>query len=163
LQLSINLVCVSAVASQSINDVFSATYDNYRIVANFSQSDNSSGLGLRVRVSGSDLTTSTYKWARIFNFSSNANYQGSNSDSSTSIDVPGGFNDRGLFIFDVGNPFNAFNTIFHQRASFINSASNAYNFTVSGAVNNTTSYTGFTIFPGAGTITGTISTYGVAK
>ena len=82
--------------------MFSAPYDNYRVVMNFAQSDNTSGIGMRVRVAGSDLTSSTYKWSRYFNFSNDGAYLGGNSNSATSIDIPGGFNDRGLFVFDFG-------------------------------------------------------------
>jgi hypothetical protein len=158
----INTTSFSAVASQSINDVFSATYDNYRVVMNISQSA-AVGLAFRVRVAGADLTTATYKWSRYFNFSNDGAYASSIDNTASSIDVPGGMADRGFFVFDIGNPFNAFNTHVQERASFINSSAHSYNFTVSGSVNNTTSYTGFTIFPGSGTFTGTISVYGVAK
>ena len=160
--VKLNTTSFSAVSSQSINDVFSATYDNYRIIANIAQTD-AVGMAFRVRVGGSDLTTSTYKWARYFNYSNDGAYANSVSNSATSIDIPGGVADRGFFVFDIGNPFSAFNTHLQERVNFINSSAHAYNFTVSGSVNNTTSYTGFTIFPGSGTITGTISVYGVNK
>ena len=153
---------ISAVASQSINDVFSATYDNYRVIANIAQSADV-GISLRVRVGGSDLTTSTYKWSRYFNYSADGSYANSVSNSATSIDVPAGVLDRGFMIWDFGNPFNAFNTHIQNRTSFINSVNASYNFTGSGSVNNTTSYTGFTLFPTSGTITGNVSVYGYNK
>ena len=52
----INTTSFSAVASQSINDVFSTTYDNYFIVANILPSTNLS-LQLRLRASGSDYVS----------------------------------------------------------------------------------------------------------
>ena len=65
-------------------------------------------------------------------------------------------------VWDFGNPFNAFNTHIQNRTSFI-SAAGSYNFTGSASVNNTTSYTGFTLFPTSGTITGNVSVYGYTK
>jgi hypothetical protein len=157
------VVSFTSASAISLNDVFSTSYDNYRLIANVSQSDSSVGMACRVRVSGSDLTSSTYKWARYFNFSNDAAYLGGNSNSTTSMDIPGGITDRSLIIFDIGNPFNLFNTHVQIRTSFLNSSSFSYNFTNTGSVNNTLSYTGFTIFPSAGTITGTISVYGYNK
>jgi hypothetical protein len=157
------VVSFTSASAISLNDVFSTSYDNYRLIANVSQSDSSVGMACRVRVSGSDLTSSTYKWARYFNFSNDASYLGGSNNSTTSIDVPGGITDRSLIIFDIGNPFNLFNTHVQIRSSFLNSSSFSYNFTTTGSVNNTLSYTGFTIFPSAGTITGTISVYGYNK
>jgi hypothetical protein len=157
------VVSFTSASAISLNDVFSTSYDNYRLIANVSQSDSSVGMACRVRVSGSDLTSSTYKWARYFNFSNDAAYLGGSNNSTTSMDIPGGITDRSLIIFDIGNPFNLFNTHVQIRSSFLNSGSFSYNFTNTGSVNNTLSYTGFTIFPSAGTITGTISVYGYNK
>jgi hypothetical protein len=158
----LSTVSFSGVSSQSVNDVFSATYDNYRVIANISQSADVA-IALRVRVGGSDLTTSTYKFSRYFNNSSDGAYANSASNSATSIDVPAGLLDRGFMVWDFGNPFNAFNTHIQNRTSFINSGSSSFNFTGSASVNNTTSYTGFTLFPTSGTITGNVSVYGYNK
>jgi hypothetical protein len=158
----LNTTSFSAVASQSINDVFSTTYDNYRVVMNIAQTD-AVGLNFRVRVGGSDLTSATYKWSRYFNNSNAGGYASSNDNAASSIDIPGGISNRGFFVFDIGNPFNAFHTHVQLRSNFINGDGHSFNFTNSGSVNNTTSYTGFTITAGSGTFTGTISTFGVAK
>ena len=155
-------VSFSAASTVSLNDVFNSTYDNYRVIGNISQSADVA-ITLRVRVGGSDLTTSTYKWSRYFNYSADGTYANSVSNSATSIDVPAGILDRGFMIWDFANPFNAFNTHIQNRSSFINSANASYNFTGNGSVNNTTSYTGFTLIASSGTMTGTLSVYGINK
>ena len=60
----INTTTFSAVSSQSVNDVFSATYDNYKIVCQFSSSADQE-VFFRLRASGSDLTTSVYRTGNI--------------------------------------------------------------------------------------------------
>ena len=55
----LNTTSFSGVTSQSINDVFSATYDNYKIVFSIVGANNvDKRVSLRLRVSGSDVTTS---------------------------------------------------------------------------------------------------------
>jgi hypothetical protein len=54
----INTTSFSAVASQSINTVFNSTYDNYKVILQFTTL--TGGLTLRLRASGSDNSTSNY-------------------------------------------------------------------------------------------------------
>lgn len=54
----INTTSFSAVASQSFNSVFSATYDNYKII--LTTTSLTGGLTFRLRASGSDDSTSNY-------------------------------------------------------------------------------------------------------
>jgi hypothetical protein len=63
------------------------------------------------------------------------------------------------FNVDLQNPFLSKNTIiFSQRASVATNLSGAF---TSGFLNDTTSYTDFTVFPASGTLTGgTIRVYG---
>ena len=63
----LNTTSFSAVASQSVNDVFSATYDNYKIILNIDSTSSASyDLVLRLRVGGSDLSTTVYTYGGIF-------------------------------------------------------------------------------------------------
>ena len=55
----INTTSFSGVTTQSINDVFSATYDYYYILANI-DAPGSANLTFRLRASGSDLSSSVY-------------------------------------------------------------------------------------------------------
>jgi len=64
----LNTTSFSAVASQSINDVFSSTYDAYRIVMDLLGSEASTGLRFRLRVSGSDASgASDYTNPTLYN------------------------------------------------------------------------------------------------
>ena len=149
----INTTSFSAVASQSINDVFSSTYSNYRIIFDCSNSTSAS-MSFRVRVSGSDLTTNTYKYGHYINaYTTSLSGDGSSSSSAWVIGYADGLSFTTTL--DLINPQATKNT-FGLYACAHNSAT----FAGGALVNNSTSYTGFTIFGSAGTLTGTVRIYG---
>jgi hypothetical protein len=155
----INTTTFSAVASQSVNDVFSATYDNYRIVCEFSSSTDQE-LFFRLRASGSDLTTSVYQVGEIFlGVGISTPLSSNNNTSRTSCRIANnGSSFSAGFVVDVIAPNKA-------QAKFFNSQSSgrvAY-FNVA-QIQEATAYTGFTIFSTAATtMTGSLSVYGYAK
>jgi hypothetical protein len=157
--VKINTTSFSAVASQSINDVFSTTYNNYRIVCHLTNTSTADGLNLRLRVAGADNSTSNYNGARVeSNASASANryFVG-----STSFDV-NATDDGGVahgFVLDLQAPF-ATNRTVGQIISMGQDSGANYSSRSGGYVfSATTSFTGYTLFPGGGTITGSISTY----
>jgi hypothetical protein len=169
LQLSINLVCVSAVASQSINDVFSTTYTNYRIIVNQIPSA-VSNLNLRLRVSGTDASGNNYKYAAIGYNSNNTalnNYSGGAADVSSfeSISQSATTGTDNIAVFDILNPFETKPTFLSGKGQRFDSTGIGIlgDFNYTGRHSLSTSYTGFTIYPSSGTITGTVSVYGYSK
>jgi hypothetical protein len=146
----------SAVASQSLNDVFSATYDNYLILLNVSASTGND-LNLRTRVAGSDLTGSNYNWQRLA--ADNTTIAASQSSNATSIRVGVVRSDETLISLSIGNVFATKSTSF-LNSGLDNATTTPGFLNIYGNVNNSTSYTGFTIFVGSGTITGTARVYG---
>lgn len=158
----LNTTSFSAVASQSINDVFSATYDNYRVVCNV-QPSGTPDLQMRYRVAGADNSTSNYNYEGFVARTNNTSTSVSSTTNST-IHVIGGINNgnANAFAIEVYQPFNAdftkHSVLGHQHDS------TSYIATFRGGVfAATTSFTGFTIFPSAGTITGSLSVYGYNK
>jgi hypothetical protein len=148
----------SAVASESIDNVFSADYANYMVVLNAtSASDNEASVTLRVRASGSDLTTNTYEVGEYFVGAGRTVTAGSTNSSLTSsmrlglTQVGSGFGGQ----ITLSNPFTATNTKIFQYGAGGTLAITA------GIVTNTVSYDGFTISVASGTITGTFSVYGI--
>jgi hypothetical protein len=158
----INTTTFSAVTSQSINDVFSATYDHYKIFLGVTPTSNGI-LKIRYRVGGTDNTTSNYSHSFVNtasnsapvnnNFGTAQNFGGIGNHENTYL----GFNEMCIF-----NPFVSTTTscVFQQNQVNSNLAvtNQGSNF-----LNVTTSYTGFTIFPESGNLTGTVSVYGLAK
>jgi hypothetical protein len=144
----------SAVASQSINDVFSSTYDNYRIVIRSVASVGGTDFNIRLRVSAADSTA-------------NATRQRMSAISTT---VSGSVLTANTL--DFGS---IYTTLFTQEL-LLTSPFLAVETGVLGAGGSAdgirqvvashsaaTSFTGFTIYPASGTITGTLWVYGLAK
>lgn len=148
----------SAVASHSVNDVFSADFDRYRVIIFCTHSTTSYvGLGLRLRAAGSDASGTDY--TNVLTFSTNSSGPGrtSNTTSSALVGVAGNF---GSFTnFDLARPFLAQRTnfLFQYGAQATSTNEAGSGFTTHGLE---VSYDGFTITPSSGTITGTIQVYG---
>lgn len=151
-------VTLTGASSVSLNGCFSSTYKSYQIIFRGTQTI-ADTFGIRVRASGTDLSSSSYRWSYMFNISSNSAYNASASASATFVDIVGGNVDAGFYVIEVNNPFAAAKTSFHHRAHFLNAA-NSYNVSGHGLVDNTTSYDGVTFLSTSGNMTGTISVYG---
>ena len=149
----LNTTSFSGVATQSINDVFSATYQNYKIVVNISASG-SSDLQLRLRVSGSDATTNYNRYAIAINSAgSTVNYGSGTAQTFFYIGQTSGA-DTGVEI-SLLSPFESIAT------KFITNSSGGTSPVFGGGKHTTaSSYTGFTLIPDSTTITGTVRTYG---
>jgi hypothetical protein len=151
----LNTTSFSAVASQSINNVFSATYTDYKIIYNATHST-SSNVNFRLRVSGADDTTSNYSFQILtsaLHITTSANSTGLNTWSYAGS---GGESCAEMLLF---NPFATANTkaiVNHNDGSANARIAQLY-------FNATTSFTGITIYPNTGTLTGSISVFGVNK
>ncbi len=156
----LNTTSFSGVASQSVNDVFSATYDSYLInIAgeSFTGSDN---FRMRFRVTGADNSTSNYfSVVRGINTQQTALFLAGNGGdhfligqfnstypASLNLTVNFPFASKIKTIHGTGNSMQSnFQTAVHQAGQF----------------NATTSFTGFTIYPAAGNMTGRVSVFGL--
>ena len=83
----ISATTFSASSAHNVNDVFSSTYDNYLIVLNLDSVSADDYLNLRVRVSGSDLTSGNYNWSLMANGSGGSAFDGGASGSATSYRI----------------------------------------------------------------------------
>jgi hypothetical protein len=153
----INSTSFSGVTSQSFNNVFNATYDNYRILYNLTSTNAADTLSLRLRASGTDNTGATnYRTSRIVvtdvstttRQSTNLQQLVTNTNTITAGSI------------DVFNPFpnNQTYTIAHSVSG--NAASEYVTSGMRMVDNN--SFDGFTIICAAN-MTGAISVYGVNK
>ena len=150
----LNTTSFSGVSSQSVNDVFSATYQNYKIVLNISASGTSNDLQLRLRVSSTDATTNYNRYAVAINSAgSTVNY-----GSGTST---GFFYIAQTSNIDTGVEFNLFSPFESVATKFTVTSSGGTSPVLGGGRHTTaSSYTGFTLIPDSSTITGTVRTYG---
>jgi hypothetical protein len=156
----INTTTFSAVASQSINDVFSATYDNYKIFIDCTHSAGGVGFSLRYRVGGADNSTANYQWTQVVRDNTTTSVLGVSGLNQTSASLGTVYGTRNAQEINVFSPFLASETL-HDTHLISLSTSTEINRIIAGGLNLTTSFTGFTILPASGTITGTVRVYGV--
>ena len=166
----INTTSFSAVSSFSVNNVFSATYQNYKMIVNLKGTTTGADLSLRVRVSGTDLTSGTYNWQRgTFESTSTTAARGSSATSAqigqarANVSIP---EDRPIALDMM------ISNVFETEVTTITSTYSDYASSAAGSplvqsfysnVNNLLSYDGFTILVASGTITGNVIVYGYRK
>ena len=148
----------------SVDNCFSATYKNYKIVLNDIVGGSAAFTRWRYRVGGTDNTSSVY---------SNAAF-GQATNTGTGGNNGAGLNISYMFLFegnnyangqsmsfDLFNPFEAKNTIIGVCSNF--QYENAYGVFLTGIHASTTSFDGFTIAPSASTLAGSYKVYGYAN
>ena len=155
----INTTSFSAVASQSVDSVFSSTYDVYKIVVNLIPTSTSDTVTFRLRASGSDTTANYtsyrvgYNGSIVFGGANNSGtddwYCGLDAVSSTC----------------TGAEITFFRPNVASQTNFIalgNSATAAVQM-AGGIQTDSTQFDGFKIAIISGTFTGNVSVYGLAK
>jgi len=150
---------LTAVSTLSINNCFSATYDNYEILMSISSSVGSA-LRLRMRAAGTDATTTAYSYQEL-------------SGNSTTAGATRGTGLTSLYIGYADTTYCIIRATFYQpflsAATMVeesqarNSAGSPIVYVYGSFHNVASSYDGFTVFPDSGTMTGTISVYGFRK
>jgi hypothetical protein len=153
LKTHINTSTFSASSAHSVNNVFSADYKNYRLVVDLTASGNVEML-IRFRVGGADETGANYNHQALRAVSTTLS--GSASTGGTSGVISVNATNRHFFTIDIANVFLTQNTDFISTFYNVSQAV--------GLVGNlhalANSYTGFTIFPQANNITGSVSVFG---
>ena len=145
----------TTVSSVTVPNAFSATYANYRII--YSGGTSSANNTVRMTLGS---TSANYYWSWLENSSGAANYNGNSGSNVTAWSEIGliGTNGHDL-VADICQPFASYRTTITARTTHavVPSVNRVY----TGLLNDTTSYTAFTLTPATGTITGgTIYVYG---
>jgi hypothetical protein len=156
---------MSAVAAESFNDVFSATYTNYVIALNFTNGLTSDVL-LRLRVGGVDNSTSgNYRWNISTNTSSATTTTVSNSGTGESAFRVGASSaNSASVLIQLFDPFTSIRTTFNSQNAFIDGSSNSFTRVCGGVMTVTTSFDGFTILNTGGVnMNGSVSVFGYRK
>jgi hypothetical protein len=150
----LNTTTASAVTSVSIDNCFSATYDNYLIISTLTSASTGLALKIRFRVSGADNSTANYNWCGQYQQNTTTTISGEQATGATSGQISGiGAND-GTFFANISNPFLTKTTHWYGH-----NFDGTYRRDYGGKLNVTTSYTGFTLIY-AQAMTGTIKVYG---
>jgi hypothetical protein len=155
----------SGASTHAVNNVFTSTYQNYRVMVNIdSVSGSNVQLSLRLRASGTDVTTN-YRSSRIF-LSAASTVAGGQDPLGTDEFLITGANSTGQ-----GTAVGAIDLFYPQETKTSGYLTTAHNYTgaisqtqlIMGQLNNTTSYDGFNLLITSGTITGSVSVYGYRK
>jgi hypothetical protein len=157
----INTTSFSGVSSANFPvGTFSATYQNYRILVNAIINSGNATLSARLRVGGSDNTSSVYQIQRLLSEGS-ATPSSYNTGNINLWDDFGGVRTIPRPISaDLFQPFEATPTSF---AHLIITGSAANTMSTVGYHSGSTSFDSLSIIASSGTITGTMSAYGYAK
>ena len=154
-------VSFSGASSVSLNNVFSSTYTNYKIV--ITGTGPSDTFNFRFRVGGADSTGSEYWYVFAWMSSSAASMQTPTvAENATSFKIGEFGGSANTITFDVGGPFLAATTAMNIHNSFSRGTStgNMRSYIGGGFHDLATSYTGFSFYCDSGTMTGTVSVYG---
>jgi hypothetical protein len=151
-------VTFSGASSVSLNGVFNATYNFYKVLVSGVSSGDVS-LSLRLRTSGTDNTTANYRHSGTF--TNNAvGPSRTSAVGATSMEIgttgDGGFSDELTFFY----PFNTtYNTFIHSNnlAYYGTDQDTRFN---NGIFVGTTQFDSTTIYPASGTFTGTLTVLG---
>ena len=156
-------VSFTSASAISLNDVFSATYDNYLITTTLTGSTTNAYLQLRLRVSGTDASGSDYVWGFMATNSGGTSFTLASGASATTGNITRPSTTDSTVSINIANPFLAKKTIWSGTTSYNDGATVAPAVAVGGAHSLTTSYTGFTLIAASGTVTGSVNVYGYNK
>ena len=145
----------TAVSSVEVANVFSATYDNYRIIVGGGSA--SGNTDLRVTLGS---TTTNYNYGLTYTNYATATASSTRAQATSSFVYAGqGTSETLSMNIDLLNPFLSKRTLI--SGVLVQSNTDGSSGVFGGVLSNTDSYTGFTITSSAGTITGgTIRVYG---
>jgi hypothetical protein len=156
----ITTVAFSTSSAINVNDCFSATYDNYRVMLHTtSASVSGSILRMRMRASGTDSSVNYY-FSGIQTSSQSATISSWRGNNVTYWEYGYAFADRTSLTLDIFRPFDAVATLFHSSATGDDNVANLTTHYLAGHHLVGTSYDGFSIFPSSGNLTGTLRVYG---
>lgn len=146
----------TTVSSVTVTGAFSADYDNYKIIVSGGAASTTAGLDLKL-----GATATGYYNVYIFSGYGTSTVAASNGNNAVLWAGLGATTANGHQMnIDLLNPFAAKNTTF--SGALQNQTTNAG--AITGFLNNTTSYTEFTISTSTGTMTGgTIHVYGYRR
>tara|TARA_R110000868_G_scaffold4129_2_gene25088 strand:+ start:34 stop:936 length:903 start_codon:yes stop_codon:yes gene_type:complete len=155
----------SAVSAVSVDNVFSASYDYYKVLIQLTaNSVTGAYLNWRARVGGSDNTTAgNYQWGSYGTVNTGGGASGGEGSGASATSARLVYMDASGFSYvdsTFYNPYSASIETGYTSLSDNEGGNSMRIYQASGNMAVSTSYTGFTLLPTSGTITGKVSVYG---
>ncbi len=146
----------SGSSAVSINNCFTSTYSNYKIMVTITSGTAGDNQRFRLRASSADNTTSNYNGQHQYFGATSGIFT---SSSATSIYMYDSSTAGNVFVMDVCSPQVA------DKTWYTMAAMQGSNYSVFGAgfFNASTQFDGITFYPSSGTISGSIAIYGYGK
>jgi hypothetical protein len=159
---STGAVSFSSTSSVSLNGVFSSTYQNYRMIINFTGASTQLSVSARMRVGGvSNSTASSYLQQGFSSISTTLSNVGLSSTSFDLGEVNATYPKYSSVTVDILSPFETDPTRWNNLLIGRVNSANAYaTGNYSGVHTQATSYDGVEIYPSTGTVSGTVRVYG---
>jgi hypothetical protein len=153
----------SGATSASFNDVFTSTYNNYRLMIQLdSTSGNNQPVALRLRVSGTD-SSANYNSATSYNSGTDVAYAYRNLSGTDDFRLPeidDNYSNEWYASIDVYSPQQTRKTGFISSSYNTSLSGNACYEMTTGVHTSATSYTGFSLVSATGNLAGTVWIYG---
>jgi hypothetical protein len=144
----------------NIDNCFSSTYDNYYMALNVTATASSNSMQLRFRTGGTTNTASNYGNSWTYNgYNNGATGNLGSASGSNVLYVQDITTNLCTVNMDINNPFASS----HTMVTYLGNQGNGFAVTGAGQFNANTSFDGISIISFAGTITGTVSIYGLKK
>ena len=160
----INTTTFSGVAAVNFNNVFSSTYDNYKILINAVATNNVTGHLIRFRLSGTDDSNALYQRQNLAVDGTGVTAARTTNQTSAFFgDLIG--TDRDFIVVEVSAPNLARNTAYYLEQIRRYGTTSASSVKLVGGHTSTTQFDGFSyIITGSGiTMSGEASVYGYRK
>lgn len=150
---------INGLSAFSFNNVFTSTFDNYRVLFNIFSTENNLVVNIRLRASGTDESGSRYNLVQIFGNGSTAVSTAQTAQTSFTIGTSTDGNES-IYLADILSPALTQNALGIGNEIRSTSGIGLRQFRVT----NTTAYDGITLFVATGNITsGKVSIYGYRK
>ena len=160
--VKINTTTFSGVSSQSVNDVFSATYNNYKILLTLTGCTGDASVFIKLRASGTDSSSNYNFIIPSYDTGASASFGNAAADTVMFLYRVDAGNDNASYLADltISSPFLSRFTNFVGVGVGRKSTGTTEGASIQGTHTLANSYTGFTVITGVGNFSGTVSTYG---
>ena len=152
----------SAASTVNVNNCFTSTYDNYRVFIDFSAASTTLALTMRLRVSGTDNSTTNYFRQNMS--AQSTTVSASQTASGTSWGLAGSIDNTYIsynrYMFDIFGPQLTRYTVAVVPSLFVSTTPQYYSNLDAYLFNATTSFDGFSLLASTGNVTGTLRVYG---
>jgi hypothetical protein len=156
----INTTNFTTSSAVSIDSVFTSTYQNYKMIINYSAvSGTDAVITIVGRASGSDVTTAS-TWFNQQESTTSSTYSTVALNTGRISLVNTGFAERVQQVVEIQSPQLAKITSYQTQYLGYNSGGQTYSYKHIGMYNATTQMDGFKLLPSTGTISGTVRIYG---